>query len=61
MENRNALSFLDIIGLLEVLYFFRENVCCLDYSVASYKGNGTLAAYRFDGEQTLDNRKIVYV
>lgn len=40
---------------------FRENVCCLDYSVASYKGNGTLAAYRFDGEQTLDNRKIVYV
>jgi len=37
---------------------FRENVCCLDYSVA--KG-GLLAAYRFDGEQVLDKSKFVYV
>lgn len=39
---------------------FRDNVCCLDYSVASYKGNGILAAYRFDGEPRLDPRKFVY-
>lgn len=34
------------------------NVCCLDYSVA--KG-GVLTAYRWDGEQVLDNNKLVYV
>jgi hypothetical protein len=32
-----------------------HNVCCLDYSVA--KG-GSLVAYRFDGEQRLDNCKF---
>ncbi len=38
--------------------FFRDNICCLDYSVAK-KGN--LAAYRFDGEQKLDINKLVMV
>ena len=36
----------------------RENICCLDFSVAK---EGHLAAYRFDGEQVLDNDKIIYV
>ena len=35
----------------------RENICCLDYSVA--KG-GRLVAYRFDGERELDGNKLVY-
>jgi hypothetical protein len=35
-----------------------DNVCCLDYSVA--KG-GNLVAYRFDGEQKLNNNKFVIV
>ena len=39
----------------------RDNVCCLDYSVAGYRGDGRLVAYRFDGEQKLDNRKFVSV
>lgn len=37
---------------------YRDNICCLDYSVA--KG-GHLVAYRLDGEKTLDNGKLVYV
>jgi len=37
---------------------YRENVCCLDFSVA--KG-GYLAAYRFDGEKQLSNDKLVFV
>lgn len=37
---------------------FRENICCLDYSVA--KG-GSLVAYRFDGEQRLQNKKLAAV
>lgn len=37
---------------------WRENVCCLDYSVA--KG-GLLVAYRHDGESLLDNSKFVWV
>jgi len=36
----------------------KPNVCCLDFSVAK---NGYLCAYRWDGEQTLDNSKIFYV
>ena len=36
----------------------RNNICCLDYSVAKH---GYLAAYRFDGEERLDNSKLVYV
>jgi len=37
---------------------FRENVCCLDYSVARH---GHLAAYRFDNEEKLENNKLIYV
>mgnify|MGYP001818575482 CR=1 FL=1 len=36
------------------------NVACLDYSVAS-EGGGKLVAYRWDGEQRLDNSKFVFV
>ena len=39
----------------------RSNVCCLDYSVAGFRGDGRLAAYRFDGEQVLDTSKFVFV
>ena len=39
----------------------RDNVCCLDFSVAGYRGDGRLAAYRFDGEQSLDESKFVWV
>jgi hypothetical protein len=37
---------------------YRDNVCCLDYSVA--KG-GSLVAYRFDGERSLHKGKLVWV
>lgn len=37
---------------------YRDNICCLDYSVA--KG-GKLVAYRFDGEEKLRVEKLVYV
>ena len=36
----------------------RENICCLDYSVAR---GGVLAAYRFDGEKKLSNEKFTFV
>ena len=36
----------------------RDNLACLDYSVAR---NGKLVAYRFDGEQKLDDSKFVFV
>ena len=36
----------------------RDNICCLDYSVAK---QGNLVAYRFDGEQRLSADKLVYV
>jgi hypothetical protein len=36
----------------------KHNVCCLDFSVAK---DGYLCAYQWDGEQTLDNDKIIYV
>ena len=39
----------------------RGNVCCLDYSVAGYRGDGRLVAYRFDGEQQLDESKFISV
>ncbi len=38
--------------------FFRDNICCLDFSVAKH---GHLAAYRFDGEQKLDIQKLILV
>ena len=37
---------------------YRDNICCLDYSVA--KG-GKLVSYRFDGEERLRDEKLVYV
>lgn len=37
---------------------YRDNICCLDYSVARA---GKLVAYRFDGEEKLDNGKLVFV
>jgi hypothetical protein len=37
-------------------WLFRNNICCLDFSVA--KG-GHLVAYRFDGEQQLEEKKFV--
>lgn len=36
----------------------KENVCCLDFSIAK---EGKLVAYRFDGEKKLDNKNLVYV
>lgn len=36
----------------------RENICCLDYSVAK---QGKLVAYRFDGERELERDKLVHV
>ncbi len=36
----------------------RENICCLDYSVAV---NGVLAAYSYDGEKKLSNDKFTFV
>ena len=37
---------------------YRNNVCCLDYSVARH---GHLAAYRYDGESALQIDKVVFV
>jgi hypothetical protein len=37
---------------------YKDNICCLDYSVA--KG-GKLIAYRYDEESILENAKIIYV
>jgi hypothetical protein len=37
---------------------YKENICCLDYSVAK---DGKLVAYRFDGETKLDNTNLIYV
>lgn len=37
---------------------YRNNICCLDYSVAN---KGLLVAYRHDGKSQLDNSKFVYV
>ena len=47
-----------LVGIPKLI---RDNVCCLDFSVAGYRGNGRLVAYRFDGEQKLDERKFVFV
>ena len=37
---------------------YRNNICCLDYSVAK---DGHLAAYRFNGEKELDQKNFVFV
>lgn len=39
-------------------FFYKENVCCLDYSVA--KG-GKLVAYRLNGENELEESNFIYV
>lgn len=39
-------------------HLLRENICCLDFSIAKH---GHLAAYRFDGEHELSNEKFVFV
>lgn len=36
----------------------RENICCLDYSIAK---NGKLVAYRLNDESVLDHRNLIYV
>lgn len=38
--------------------FYKDNICCLDYSVA--KG-GKLVAYRLNGESILDKSNLMYV
>ncbi len=38
--------------------FYKENICCLDYSIA--KG-GKLVAYRLNEETILDSRNLIYV
>ena len=37
---------------------YRDNICCLDYSVAK---QGFLTAYRYDFESKLDVKKLIYV
>ena len=36
----------------------KENICCLDYSVAK---KGKLVAYRLDGENKLEKNRLIYV
>ena len=37
---------------------YKQNICCLDYSVAK---NGKLVAYRLDNEKVLETNKFVFV
>ena len=37
---------------------YKDNICCLDYSVAK---DGKLVAYRLNGESVLENKNLVYV
>jgi len=37
---------------------YKQNICCLDYSVAK---NGKLVAYRLDSEEVLEANKFVFV
>ena len=37
---------------------YKQNICCLDYSVAK---NGKLVAYRLDSEEILESNKFVFV
>lgn len=37
----------------------RDNVCCVDFSVA--KGDGILACYRYSGESQLNSKQLVFV
>lgn len=68
--NLSELKFLDHYGTDDKIVFFghywlegeldfhRDNICCLDYSVA--KG-GKLVAYRLKEELVLDGRNFIYV
>jgi hypothetical protein len=38
--------------------FYKDNICCLDYSVAK---EGKLVAYRLNEENLLDGRNLIYV
>ncbi len=40
-------------------HLMKDNIACLDWSVV--QDDGVLAAYRFDGEQKLDESKLVWV
>lgn len=42
----------------DVIHLITPKVACLDFSIAK---DGALAAYQWDGEQTLDPNKLVYV
>ncbi len=37
---------------------YKENICCLDYSIAK---SGKLVAYRLNGEKNLDSKNLIYV
>ncbi len=37
---------------------YKDNICCLDYSVAK---EGKLVAYRYSGEDSLEDSNLVYV
>lgn len=39
-------------------FLYKNNICCLDYSVAK---RGKLVAYRFDGGSVLSSKHLVYV
>lgn len=65
-----ALSSLPLINGVKPIFFghywmqgeptlMKHNIACLDWSVVQKEG--CLAAYRFDGEQTLDESKLVWV
>ena len=40
------------------LSLYQKNICCLDYSVAN---GGKLVAYRFNEENKLDEKHLIYV
>ena len=59
------LSIIDNLGLRDEIvnvrndsFYDRENICCLDYSIA--KG-GNLCAYRYNGEDRLSNNNFIFV
>lgn len=50
--------FLVTIGWKDGLKILNDNITCLDWSVV--KSDGHLVAYRFDGEISLRNDKLVW-
>jgi len=57
-KSQDKIVFFGHYWLRGELSFYKNNVCCLDYSVA--KG-GKLVAYRFNEETKLDNNCLIYV